>query len=191
MIYIIKGLFTDKKEQHETAKKLLKYALHREYGIVYDDNEIEKNQWGKPYLSAFPQIFYNVTHCDSAVAVILAPCRVGIDCETVKDYLPAVEKRICTEAEKKYIEESSNKNTAFFRLWTLKESYIKALGMGFAFPLKKAEFHVDEALNVETPLLGCRFKLTDNGSFITAACSMNEDVSDELFKMCDVKYTEI
>lgn len=35
---------------------------------------------------------------------------------------------------------------AFFIFWALKESYIKAVGLGFGFTLKRAEFTVEEAL---------------------------------------------
>ncbi len=192
MIYRLERLFTNNKEQHEAAKRLLAYALRHEYGIVYDENKIEKNQWGKPYISAFPQIFYSVTHCSSAVAVITAPYRVGIDTEAVREYSPLVINRVCSEDEKAYIDASLDKNTAFFRLWTLKESYIKALGMGLAFPMRKAPFHIGEALKVETPLCGCRFKLIENGSnVITAVCAMKENINDDPFILRDVKYTEI
>lgn len=192
MIYKTEGLFDNKQEQHETAKRLLKYALHREYGIVYDNNRIEKNQWGKPYLSAFPQVFYSVTHCKRAVAVITAPFRVGIDAEAVKEYSDTVARRICSETEMAYIDSAHDKNIAFFRLWTLKESYIKALGLGLTFPMSKAAFCIDGDLQISTPLCGCRFKLIENNSdVVMAVCAMNGAADDGLFQLRDVKYTEI
>ncbi|MBQ9833489.1 MAG: 4'-phosphopantetheinyl transferase superfamily protein [Clostridia bacterium] len=192
MIFTLCGSFNDKKEQHETAKRLLSYALYRETGMVYEQQKIKKNDWGKPYVSAFPQVFYSVTHCSGAVAVGIAPCRIGVDAENIRGFSEAVAKRVCSDKEFRYIANSTDRNRAFFRLWTLKESYIKALGVGFSFPMREANFEIDEKLNVKTSLCGCRFRLIENKhGLIIAACIMSDDDSVGSFMLCDTAHTEI
>ena len=50
-------------------------------------------------------------------------------------YSPALVNRFFAEAERDYIEAAQDKNCAFTEIWSLKESYIKAVGTGMHMPL--------------------------------------------------------
>lgn len=64
---------------------------------------------------------------------------IGIDAERVRTFRPNVVKRCCSLQEQDYILEEEER---FFQIWTLKESYIKMIGEGMHFPMKKAEFWI-------------------------------------------------
>lgn len=162
-----------KSSQHEYAHRLLRECL-KSYGIDYTKNtSIAKGEYGKPFLAECPHIHYNVTHSDGITACISAGKECGIDAEKVRDYRPNVIKRAFSESEKALIENTpeDEKNLLFFRLWTLKEAYVKALGIGVSYPLNTAEFSFD-GNEIHTNIKGYSFKqyILGGGEFVVAVC---------------------
>lgn len=163
----------DKKEQHTHAHKLLRECLKR-FEVDYSESTpIIKGKYGKPFLAEHPEIQYNLSHGDGIVACIVGEKECGIDCERVRTYHVNVVKRAFSEAEKALIEsaEESEKDLIFFRLWTLKESYIKALGTGLSYPLAKAEFILDrDRISVHPEGFRFRQYVLRKGKFVVSVC---------------------
>jgi 4'-phosphopantetheinyl transferase len=59
-----------------------------------------------------------------------------------KTHPKIVYERVFTHSEIAQIESADNSNLAFFKFWTLKESYVKCIGQGLSFPLKTVEFQL-------------------------------------------------
>lgn len=110
--------------------------------------DIKRNSWNKPYLRDYPEIQFNLSHCHGMVACIISSKEVGIDIEEIRAFPRAVMKKVCSKEEQQWIEQSTCMEESFFRLWTLKESYIKAVGKGLSFPMKQVDF--SNSLNGET-----------------------------------------
>lgn len=163
----------NKKEQHTHAHKLLRECLKR-FGVDYSESTpIIKGKYGKPFLAEYPEIQYNLSHGDGIAACIVGEKECGIDCEKVRAYHVNVIKRAFSEAEKVLIEnaEESEKDLIFFRLWTLKESYIKALGTGLSYPLEKAEFIIDgDRISVHPEGFRFRQYILQKGKFVVSVC---------------------
>ena len=166
-----------KNEQHSHAHSLLSRAL-KELGIDYVPNvtPIVFGAHGKPSLAERPDVHYNIAHADGIAAVAVSEFECGIDCERVREYDPRVMKRVCAQAEQALINAApeAERGMLFFRLWTLKEAYVKALGRGLSFPLREAEFAFagDEIL---TPLSGCAFtQYVVNSEFIATVCELSD-----------------
>lgn len=162
-----------KSGQHEYAHKLLRECL-KPFGIDYTENtSIAKGEHGKPSLAEHPHIQYNVTHADGIAACIAAENECGIDAENVRPYRPNVIKRAFSESEKALIENAPDeeKNLLFFRLWTLKEAYVKALGIGVSYPLNTAEFSFDGG-EIISNTEGYSFKqyVLGDREFVVAVC---------------------
>ena len=165
-----------KAEQHSHAHSLLSRAL-KEFGIAYVAGEttVVFGEHGKPSLAEHPEVNFNISHADSIAAVVVSKNECGIDCERVRAYDPRVMKRVCTEAEQAAINSApeSERDMLFFRLWTLKEAYVKALGRGLSFPLREAEFAFS-GNEILSELAGCAFsQYVINGEFVAAVCELS------------------
>lgn len=165
-----------KNEQHKHAHSLLSRAL-KELGIDHVPNvtPVVFGAHGKPSLAERPDVHYNISHADGIATVAVSEFECGIDCERVREYDPRVMKRVCSETEQALISDApeAERDLLFFRLWTLKEAYVKALGSGLSFPLREAEFSFagDEIL---TGLSGCAFtQYILNGEFAVAVCELS------------------
>lgn len=83
---------------------------------------------------------FNITHSDSCVAVAVGPAPLGIDAEALGAAPFEVMDQVFTPAEIAAVRAAPKPDTAFFTLWTLKESYSKMLGAGLGFPFKDIAF---------------------------------------------------
>ena len=136
----------EKKDQHTHAHRLLRECL-KYYGIHYTESTtVVKGQYGKPMLEEYQDIHFNLSHADGICACIVSDRECGIDCEKIRDFRPGVLKRVFSEQEQEFFGSvpDDEKNSVFFRLWTLKEAYIKAIGTGLSFPMNKAEFFLSD-----------------------------------------------
>lgn len=129
--------------QKEYATKIIEYELQRRY-IDIKDCIINKNRYGKPYFENYQDIKYNVSHCNGMVAVAFSKDEIGIDIEDIKIYRTNIISKLCTNEEVDYIKNGDYSNKRFFKIWTLKEAYMKAIGMGFAYSPKDVTFVIDE-----------------------------------------------
>lgn len=101
---------------------LLKKAL-RDYGI--DSFSIAVGENGKPYLSGCGEVFFNISHSDSGVAVVVDKAPVGIDIQDIVPIRDGVIERCFSQGEKEIIYSSPAPEREFTRLWALKESAVK------------------------------------------------------------------
>ncbi len=127
------------------AGALLKKALS-DAGIEDAEFLTKKNQ--KPYLKNHPEIFFNLSHSGEKIMCIISDCEVGCDIEEIKENSKHIADRYFASEEQKQIESSDKKEEMFFRIWTLKESYIKALGLGLSLPLKDFSIVFGERISV-------------------------------------------
>ncbi|SHM54662.1 4'-phosphopantetheinyl transferase family protein [Ruminococcus flavefaciens] len=166
---------TDKKELHTYAHKMLREALRLRCVEYSEATPITKNKMGKPSLAERPDIHYNLSHANGIVACIISDYECGIDCEGVREHRPNVIKRVFSDNEKAMYENAPDeeKDLLFFRLWTLKEAYVKAIGIGVSYPMDTVEFSFsgDEIIsNMEN----CRFRqyIIDEGKYVVAVCEI-------------------
>ena len=142
---ILNYKFTEKRRQCLGASLLLKNILER-YGYCLED--IYYGEKGKPELNG---LFFNLSHSENiAICAVSDKGNVGCDVEMVRRAPLKLAERYFSEHEVEYLEQldMDEKNTAFYRFWTLKESYTKMTGEGIGIGLDTVEIHLDEQINI-------------------------------------------
>lgn len=116
---------------------------------------------GKPELlgggRASPCVRFNLSHTEGMVVVgAAAGLELGVDVEAIDRSVDlAVADRYFFGAEARWLAglEPSRRPEGFLRLWTLKEAYIKATGLGMSQPLDEFWFEVDATRIRFTPAI--------------------------------------
>lgn len=111
------------------GKLLLRYGLKRA-GIADMPTALDIDRKGRPSV-AHEALDFNISHSgDQAVCVIADGIRCGIDIELHRPVDIDIFKRNFKDHEWASITGSDDPSAAFFRLWAIKESIIKADGRG-------------------------------------------------------------
>ena len=117
-----------------------------EFEIAYGTN-------GKPYFPEIEDKFqFNLSHSGSRVMCIAACSQasetlplVGCDVEQIKDIGLDIARKYFTADEFELIMTSDAQREMFYRIWTLKESFMKATGLGMALALDEFSIGFNKA----------------------------------------------
>lgn len=110
-------------------------------GIHYPE-EILRNPYGKPYVEK-ENVFFNISHCKEMAVCAIEERETGVDIEDIRAVHPGAARRCFSDSELEILENSEDKELMFFRIWTLKESFVKSIGIGISYPMKTCEFLID------------------------------------------------
>ena len=125
----------DDKKACAMAYYLLCQGLKEEYNI--ENPTIEYNEYGKPFLKDYKDIFFNISHTKHAVACVISNVEVGIDIEEVRKYDKIIHDKILNDEEKEKVKEDRD----FIKYWTIKEAVCKCEGTGIAnFDFKNIDY---------------------------------------------------
>ena len=117
------------------AELLLRYAL-KTVGESGEAPDFSYGENGKPYLQN-KRIYFNLSHSGQTVLCGVSGSELGCDIEKVGPADLKIAKRFFSAAEWETLSclEPKEQTEEFYRIWTGKESYLKALGCGLRFPL--------------------------------------------------------
>jgi 4'-phosphopantetheinyl transferase len=132
-----------KRQEHLATRVLVRSLLGGALGVAPASLQFVHNEWGRPALSpAFSPaaVHFNLSHTEGLiVCLVSSQHEVGVDTELLAraPELLALGPEVFAPKELKDLaalplEERAQRAVV---LWTLKESYIKARGMGLALPL--------------------------------------------------------
>ena len=130
---------------------LLLQMACRDAGFEGADNHIAYGENGKPYLVDFPEVHFNLSHSGERVMCVISPFEVGCDVEIIKGDRGKLAERFFKSEESawiKHFETLEAQSEAFYRLWTLKECYMKVTGRGLSLMPDMFALHMDELENV-------------------------------------------
>ncbi|MCD8397299.1 MAG: 4'-phosphopantetheinyl transferase superfamily protein [Lachnospiraceae bacterium] len=108
------------------------------YGLREADVRIAYGAYGKPYLPDFPDIHFSLSHSHEMAMAVFADEEAGCDIEYQKRLNEKLARRFFCPSEYAWMTQSEDlevQKRRFYRLWTLKESFLKATGMGLHLPL--------------------------------------------------------
>ena len=137
------------------------------------DGELKYNEYGKPYKEN--GLYFNVSHSESLVLIAISDSEIGADIEKIR----TIENKVIKYALS--IEEESKVQIIddFFRMWTIKESVGKCLGIGLSEGIKNIPTEAEKT-----------FKGHDLTSFATKVSDYMIGVTYEGFKPKTVKFTQ-
>jgi 4'-phosphopantetheinyl transferase len=162
-------------EQQAAGRRLLRLGLERAFGVEPAEIELERNSFGKPRLRGRPDVHFNIAHCRRAVAVLVADRAVGVDVEAVRSRDPHVAARCFDASERARVEAAADPDREFFRYWTLKESYVKALGCGLTYPIRGVHFEVSPDGEPESNKPQAGFRLVEElPEVVVALCWLRD-----------------
>ena len=125
-------------QEHNLGHNLLIRGLQELFQLSFSPEGLKQvlktDANGKPYLPDHPEICFNITHCDQLAACVFHDHPVGIDAEFPGYYPDVLIDHALSESEKNLLQshnaDLSENREWFYRLWTLKEAYVKKYGIG-------------------------------------------------------------
>ncbi|HKB85680.1 MAG TPA: 4'-phosphopantetheinyl transferase superfamily protein [Ignavibacteriaceae bacterium] len=101
------------------------------------------NKFGKPYISdSGGNLQFNISHCDNIIVFAFSSGNeIGVDVEKINmiEDMDGVADICFTQYEKDWLNRTESKTETFYKIWTIKEAFIKAIGRGFSFSPKDIE----------------------------------------------------
>lgn len=141
------------RHQYLVTRALVRCVL-AEYlpEIPAEELTFERNEYGKPCVNNSPLPFpleFNISHAEKLVILAVTNgVKVGVDVEYVSrgSNVMSIAERFFSARENEELKslEREQWSDRFFDLWTLKEAYIKARGMGLSVPLDKFSYGFPE-----------------------------------------------
>ena len=124
------------------AHAMLRVILSRYCGASPEQLAIRRTSDGKPVLSDYPSIQFNLTHSHGRALIAVARDReVGVDLEQVRREVDVVRlaKRFLSERDLTLIEhgDPAQRHERFLKTWVAREAVFKADGRGITFPLHR------------------------------------------------------
>jgi len=148
--------FARDRRRYLMTRWLIRSLLSRYAPIAPRDWRFETNAYGRPRIAnALPQakrLRFNISHSASLIVVALTVEReVGVDVEHTARAAPLeIAQQFFSADEAQALRQlpAELQPSRFWDLWTLKESYIKARGMGLSLPLDRFSFSFEGAHEV-------------------------------------------
>ncbi len=110
----------------------------KSYGLREKNMTYLQNDFGKPYFKEFHNIHFSISHTKGYVMCSFGDVNVGADIQVQSKDVVGLAKRFFTESECEYIFSKADRQLqkeAFYRVWVLKESFIKTIGRGMSVKL--------------------------------------------------------
>lgn len=139
---------------------LMNYGLEK-YGLAEADMAYETTKEGKPTIVGRPDIFFNASHSGQYATVCFSDTPIGVDLQEFCKFNPNIAKRFFAESEYQAMMklQEERQKERFFRLWALKEAYIKFTGRGMNQELDSFYFDFDTENNLDqSSFTDCYFK---------------------------------
>jgi 4'-phosphopantetheinyl transferase len=145
--------FATDRRDYTLAHDLLRRTLSRYANVLPADWRFRTSEYGKPSIETrdpkIRALSFSLSSTRGWVACAIGSnALVGVDVERIELSHPVqdIADRYFSEKEAAWLRQSSGglRSTRFAELWTLKEAFLKASGVGFFGSLTAASFRLDE-----------------------------------------------
>lgn len=120
------------KLQTVAGELLARYSVGHYLGKSHQEINLVFGEKGKPHIANLVNIHYNISHSGHYVVCAVAAEEIGIDVERIRKVNLRIAERFFSPSEIEDLMacEEENRMQYFITLWTIKESYLKAIGRG-------------------------------------------------------------
>ena len=158
------------------AGLLIRYCL-RKAGISED--KVLLGNKGKPYIEG-ENVFFNVSHSGEYAICAVSDIEIGCDIEKIAKANMTLAKKCFSGYEYESLcgcETEEERNNLFYRYWTMRESYVKALGTGIATPFGSfGIFFEGKSPKIRTEsaeFTGCLNEVEGPDGYCCSVCTIN------------------
>lgn len=178
--------FVRQEDQYRSllGELLVRSTIVRHTGLTNDDIRFACNAYGKPALEGDTDFSFNLSHSGRWVVLAWSASALplGVDVEQIAPIDFRIAESFFTSREKAelFAREGAERLDYFYRLWTLKESYIKAIGKGLSMPLDRFTIAPTEQGGWHSPEAPdysfASFPL--DADHLVAACAASDELPD-------------
>lgn len=146
------------------------------------------DKYGKLFLKNDSHVHFNLSHSENYVACAVSDSPVGVDIEHIHNIDLNIAKNYFFGSEYEYIMNNNDKNRTFFKLWVLKESYMKMIGLGFRLALDEFTIVIDNEIRLLDQDNEYKWGLWNvgGGEYMLGVCSKSKAGDPELIKLQDI-----
>lgn len=137
-------LYEPLKIKYVVSHGFLRLLLGKYLSLSPSNIQYNYNEFKKPFCTQHPNLYFNMSHSNNYIAYAFSyNYKVGIDIEFIKN-IPKIENlfsSIASTGEGLIFEKQNeiDKIYFFYKTWTIKEAFLKALGVGLTYPLSDIE----------------------------------------------------
>lgn len=180
---IVSDLRKQKIDNHKFKKdkclslgtEILLYKALTELNVFIKDIEFSFNEHNKPYLLNQPNIFFNLSHSGNYAICAVSSDETGCDIEELENTNLKIAKKFFHPNEYKLLTEETNiqkQQELFFRLWTLKESFVKNIGTGINLGFDKFEIVMKDEISIIQNFNNTKYYFTEINSIKNYKCAV-------------------
>lgn len=168
------GPVRSRQREHDCGRALLELGLFHQ-GIDRMP-ELILEEHGKPVFKDLPGLCFNISHTEGLAVCAVSSHPIGVDTERIRPLNIRLLRKICSEAEGAWVMSRENPAEGLIRLWTLKESYVKATGEGLSYSLKQITFSWDEDGSIRGSIPGWHYyQARVYGKYIISVCEKDQE----------------
>ena len=133
------------RREYLTTRALVRTALSHHHPLAPEAWRFQSNAYGKPTAEPECGLLFNLSNSPGLVVCLIAHgAEVGVDVEPYEraEKIAGLAPEVFSPLEMAQFEalRGREKLERALSLWTLKEAYVKARGMGLSLPMNKASF---------------------------------------------------
>ncbi len=140
--------FEKDKRLSLAAGLLLEEGL-RQFGV--ENYSLRYGENNKPYLNGMDNLFFNLSHSGNFAVCALYDKEIGVDIEKISDVSEVLIRKVTAEREYNFLMSLNEieRKDVFFRIWAIKESYIKYLGTGLSVAPERLEIIFGDKIGIK------------------------------------------
>ena len=186
------------RDRFIAVRSLLRQTLAHYLKVQPAGLQFDIGEYGKPFL-ACGSLHFNLSHTGDYMLIAVANFPdIGVDIEKLiqRSSLDAIAKRVFSEGELKLWRQLAPEQqlTGFYRLWTKKEAFVKAVGRGIALGMELCEFELEQggqliAIPAEYEPV-CDWRVTELEVFCGLSAALVAKSRDFTLRQCEIAIRE-